>query len=121
MGSEKRPWKKLKADKKGLSPVGAVFNHEMQDPPLDAKPVSGFKPHIENIPVNKLIPTQEHIHKMSAVTAAKSLKDKQGNLPAVLKQGDKYFLLDGHHRVAGHIMEGKGATIPIKVDFEVQK
>lgn len=56
----------------------------------------------EFVNVDKIIPTQVALEKDNII----NLKNKNFNLPILLKEKDKYFVVDGHHRIAIQINNG---------------
>lgn len=55
----------------------------------------------EVVDVNDIIPTQEKLFK-------NSLNNKSTESPILIKVGNKYYVEDGHHRIADKIMSGGG-------------
>ena len=55
----------------------------------------------EEVDVNDIIPTQNKLFK-------KSLNNKSTESPILIKVGNKYYVEDGHHRIADKIMSGGG-------------
>jgi uncharacterized ParB-like nuclease family protein len=68
-------------------------------------------PMIETIPVKSLIPTQKDLdaYKLKDTSGVKDAKPI-----AVLKKDGKYYIIDGHHRVAAYIKNGD-TQITVKV------
>ena len=56
----------------------------------------------ESINVSKIIPTQVAIEKENI----SEIKDTDSKLPILLKEGNNYFVIDGHHRIAAQINKG---------------
>jgi hypothetical protein len=56
----------------------------------------------ESVNVSKIIPTQVALEKDNIV----NLRDKDAALPVLLKEGNNYFVIDGHHRIASQINSG---------------
>lgn len=92
-----------------LVPIQHVFKSAFADPPLKGTRVEGFKPHDTKVSVSDIIPTQSHVHLegLKAYHASGNKRDTRGNqLPEVIKKGDKYYMLDGHHRTGAQILGG---------------
>jgi hypothetical protein len=89
----------------GLVPAGVAFHNDFEDLPA-AKTVRGHKPHDEQVSLTSIVPTQSHV-KLAVVEAymqAQTLRHATTKqLPEVMKHGGKYYLLDGHHRIASRV------------------
>jgi len=68
---------------------------------------------VENIDVDKLIPTQKFLMADNLEDVEDSLKDDVLK-STVIKYGDLYYVIDGHHRIAMRIILGE-ETIPSHV------
>jgi len=55
----------------------------------------------EEVDINDIIPTQDKLFE-------KSLNNKSTGKPILIKVGDKYYVEDGHHRIADKIISGGG-------------
>lgn len=107
-----------------LIPIKEVFNLPMTDLPM-ASFLKGSKPKDAFVPVKKIAPTQSEIHseglleKIMDQAEGASLKDaRTGTYPEAVKMGDEYILLDGHHRIAAQIAQGK-ENVPVHVIGEI--
>lgn len=56
----------------------------------------------ESVSINNIIPTQAALEKENII----NLRDKDSVLPTLIKDGDNYFVVDGHHRIASQINNG---------------
>ena len=69
----------------------------------------------ESVSITKIVPTQAALEKDNIV----NLKDKDAAVPTLLKEGDNYFVVDGHHRIASQINNGiaeiKANVIDVKL------
>lgn len=85
-----------------------IFKQQWDDMPLGVG-VPGFQPHDKEVSLSELVPTQSHVtvKGVKGYQASGEQRDKHsGMLPEAIKKGDKYYLLDGHHRVAAQMLGG---------------
>ncbi|MFZ2287580.1 MAG: hypothetical protein WAV93_11395 [Bacteroidales bacterium] len=97
------------ANPEGLIPSGKVFAHDVVDIP-NIPSISKMKEYDGSVPSSKLVPTQANIHQEGLLDYVMSGNqvDKVSKVhPEVMKVGDRYFILDGHHRLASEIANGK--------------
>jgi hypothetical protein len=66
----------------------------------------------EDIDTRKIIPTQRNVNAEN-LKHVKNVKDAKESILAVEHEG-KYYLMDGHHRVANHILND-GTTIKARI------
>jgi len=59
---------------------------------------------IQNIDIKDIIPTQKFVTKDNLDKVKKDEEDFTGAY--LVKYGDKYYVIDGHHRIANKIMGG---------------
>jgi hypothetical protein len=78
------------------------FKHE----PEIASPHHSGKSRIERVHVQNLIPTQDDMDKDQVDQLAKRPSKSLPRLTRKFKS-DKYWVNDGHHRIAGHIKRGE--------------
>jgi len=116
----------MKASKGGLIDVKNVFAKGHVDIP-EASFMRGSKPRDEIVKVQSIAPTQSEVkaegllEKLMEQAEGASTRDANtGVLPEVIKYGDEYLLLDGHHRVAAQIAQG-ATTTPVHVIGEISK
>jgi hypothetical protein len=67
---------------------------------------------IKEIDINAIVPTQKNIN-FDNLKSVKNVKDAKDSILAVMHEG-KYYLIDGHHRVANDILKNKD-KIAVKV------
>lgn len=91
------------------------FHHE----PEIASPHHSAKSRIERVHVHNLVPTQDDLDKDQVDQLAKRPSKA---LPRLIRKfkSDKYWVQDGHHRIAGHIKRGE-KFITAHVKDEVEK
>jgi hypothetical protein len=93
-----------------------IFAHEPDNPPMSRwndvvshrERVGGLK--LQHVPVNKLIPTQDGV----TITLLKRLikanparwNENKEEVVSVVKQGERYYVMDGTHRCAAAILMG---------------
>ena len=70
-------------------------------------------PPVEDIKVEDLVPTQKYLTADNIDDVNKSLDDKVLK-STIVKYKDKYYIIDGHHRIARRILRGD-ETIPSHV------
>jgi hypothetical protein len=86
-------------------PMASRFNAPVDQPwpkgsPADTaikKAIEGKNWTVQSVPLAKVIPTQDGVFFDYAKAAARYAGDDR--LPIVVKQGDQYFVADGHHRL----------------------
>ena len=116
----RRRLKHIPKDENGLVRTRFVFAHPFDEAPMrDSK--KGFKEHTASVNTSAIIPTQEHV-KHEGVAKYVESGERQHRLtkqlPEVIKDGDKYYLMDGHHRVSADIFGGK-QSIQVRVVGDV--
>jgi hypothetical protein len=92
-------------------PANNIFSHPVQvvprevralaDKHIDDNTFENIAP-IEDVNVKDLIPTQKVVTAYNLESAYKSQ-----DIPYVLEYNRQYFILDGHHRLANEILDGK--------------
>lgn len=65
----------------------------------------------ESVDINEIIPTQEFVN-------GKNLKRKSLKKPIIAKWKGNYHVLDGHHRIASDIVDGKKEIDATVIDFD---
>jgi len=86
-------------------PMASRFNAPVEQPwpkgsPADTaikKAIEGKNWTVQSVPLAKVIPTQDSVFFDYAKAAGRYAGDDR--LPIVVKQGDQYFVADGHHRL----------------------
>lgn len=86
-------------------PMASRFNAPVDQPwpkgsPADTaikKAIEGKNWTVQSVPLAKVIPTQDSVFFDYAKAAGRYAGDDR--LPIVVKQGDQYFVADGHHRL----------------------
>jgi len=117
----KDPYKSLQEENKSTFPkipVNKVFKNERAEVPKEKN--QSYEKAMEEkkelkdreIDSKHIVPTQKNVNfnNLKDVKKAKNIKD---HITAIEHEG-KFYLMDGHHRVANHILSG-GGKIKIKV------
>jgi len=96
-------------------PTQNVFLNKISQAPLEKRNKAGeYIDKLNELPTEKInvsdiIPTQKNIT-IGNLKEVKSINEE----PYLLKYGEKYYVVDGHHRIANQILEGNN-TIEAKV------
>jgi hypothetical protein len=75
----------------------------------------------QRVPMQSIVPTQPDVKTETALEYMMSNRVRDPGtkkMPEVVKWGDKYYIMDGHHRVAGQLALDK-TDIPVQVIGEV--
>ena len=94
-------------------PSEKVFQNTVQNPSLEQQneldkllgsgDTSGLP--IKTVPVSSIVPTQKNLT-VGNLENTQEVTDSNEDI-ILLKVGDKYYVLDGHHRIANEILKGK--------------
>lgn len=75
----------------------------------------------QRVPMQSIVPTQPDVKTETALEYMMSNRVRDTGtkkMPEVVKWGDKYYIMDGHHRVAGQLALDR-ADIPVQVIGEI--
>ena len=104
-------------------PCEAIFHWDADNPPAQnwndtvtyRKKVGGVK--LQNIPVNKLIPTQDGVT-VSGITRFIKQNPNRWNegdeIVRIVAKAGRFYVMDGHHRCAAAILMGY-TTVPAEL------
>ncbi|QQU04215.1 hypothetical protein [Myroides odoratus] len=70
---------------------------------------------VQSVDVVNIIPTQKNVN----INNLKEVQDVRDR-PLLFKQGDKYYVIDGHHRISNEILEGEKKVEADVYDADVQ-
>ena len=95
-------------------PTKNVFNNNVEVLPRDVvskadkymEEGESSKLPLEKIDVSKIVPTQKNLT-VDNLKNTESVKSSKEDI-TLFKEGDKYYVLDGHHRIANEILKGNG-------------
>lgn len=91
------------------TPVSVYFSHPFEQPPFDVAELytqwrDGLYPeHMVSIDLCTLIPTQAFVNNHKVM---QHLHNDHDSGAVVRRTGDKYYVIDGHHRLCRAIMRG---------------
>ncbi|MDR2223570.1 MAG: hypothetical protein LBE34_12700 [Flavobacteriaceae bacterium] len=117
-------YKRLASDNKYTQPKVPTQNIFMNDVEVLSRETEsivskmvdeGKNVSVKSVDVSNIIPTQKNVN----INNLKEVQDIRER-PLLFKQGDKYYVIDGHHRISNEILEGEKKVEADVYDIDTQ-